>query len=317
MGPAGDRDASGTGNLTTPGAALLELAGSSERELILCAPFAKQAVVEEVLSVVPDHIEPVLITRWRPDEVAAGVSDTQVLQVLRARGGTVYLHDRLHAKYYRNENRVLIGSANLTATALGWAALPNIELLVQSDIAAANALEANLLGSGVVATDEIAAEVDELARVLGRPPVADSPRVDIVHLPVGVWIPSLRIPADLFAAYSRGPTALTSHSAAAAASDLAVLDMPLGLERSQFERLVAHRLLNHPIFRRIDEFLVTPRRFGEVRALVGDVVGVDRDQADESWQTIMRWMLEFLPHRYAHSVIRHSEIVARRDSGRN
>ncbi|TGB44641.1 hypothetical protein [Mycolicibacterium peregrinum] len=264
-----------------------------------------------MLSVVPAGIEPVLITRWRPDEVAAGVSDTQVLPVLRARGGTVYLHDRLHAKYYRNEHRVLIGSANLTATALGWAALPNIELLVESDMAAAKALEAELLGSGVVATDEIAANVDELARLLG-PPV-NSPRVDIAHRPVGMWMPSLRLPADLFAAYSRGPATLTSHSAAAASSDLAVLDMPLGLERSQFERLVAHRLLHHPIFQQIDEFLAVPRRFGEVRELIGDVVGMDRHQADESWQTIMRWMLEFLPHRYKHSVNRHSEIVARRD----
>src|ERR1700758_8643 len=102
------------------GDALMDLAASSRCEFVMCAPFAKQAVVSRVMSVVPNDVEVALYTRWRPEEVAAGVSDTQGLPILRSRGGVVYLHDRLHAKFYRNESQVLLGSANLTATALGW-----------------------------------------------------------------------------------------------------------------------------------------------------------------------------------------------------
>lgn len=315
MGATGGRDAPGSGRLTSLGTALLELAATTRRELVLCAPFAKETVLAEVMSAVPDGVRVVLITRWRPDEVAVGVSDTQVLSVLAAHGGCVYLHDRLHAKYYRNENRVLVGSANLTATALGWAPLPNLELLVNSNIETVRDLEEKLLADSILATAEIAVEVDEIARLLGRP--ADPQRVEVVHRPVDVWLPSLRLPSDLFTAYSRGPEALTSYSAGAAASDLAALDIPRGLERSEFERLVGHRLMSHLIIRRIDQFLAAPRRFGEVRDLIGDVMEVGRDRADESWQTIMRWMLEFLPQRYSHSVIRHSEIVVRREADRS
>src|SRR5690348_14297285 len=90
--------------MTELGDVLMELAASSREEFVMCAPFAKEAVVERVMSAVPVDVRVVLYTRWRPEEVAAGVSDTQVLQVLRSRGGPVYLHNRLHAKFYRNEN---------------------------------------------------------------------------------------------------------------------------------------------------------------------------------------------------------------------
>jgi len=298
--------------LTTPGIALMQLASSCRRELILCAPFAKEAVLAQLLSAVRDDVRPVLITRWRPDEVAAGVSDTRVLQVLRAHGGTVYLHDRLHAKYYRHESEVLLGSANLTATALGWSAVPNLELLVPSVASEIERLEAELLAESVVATDELAAEVDEIAKLLA--PRTDLPRVDITHQHVtAAWVPALRLPADLFVAYRRGAAALTARSAAAAAADLAVLDLPPGLDRQQFDRLVGHRLLSYDVIRTVDRFVLEPRRFGEVRRLIGDLLELGRYEADESWQTVMRWMLEFLPARYSHTQGRHSEIFARRE----
>ncbi len=294
-----------------PGVALMQLSSACRRELVLCAPFAKEAVLVQLLSVVRDDVRPVLITRWRPDEVAAGVSDTGVLQVLRAHGGTVYLHDRLHAKYYRSESQVLVGSANLTATALGWSAVPNLELLVPSVAAEVENLETSLLSDGVVATDELATEVDEIAKLLA--PRTEMPRIDITHQQVAAWVPSLRLPEDLFVAYRRGATALTSRSAAAAAADLAVLDLPHGLDRQQFERLVGHRLLSYGVIRAVDHFVLEPRRFGEVRRLIGDLLELGRYEADESWQTVMRWMLEFLPARYSHTQNRHSEIFARRE----
>lgn len=290
----------------------MELASASRRELVLCAPFVKRSVVSQLLSVVGRDVRLVLVTRWRPDEVAAGVSDTTVLDLLRSRGGTVYLHDRLHAKYYRNENSVLLGSANLTATALGWAIAPNLELLVETTIDHVDWLESELMGVGVVATDEIAAEVNELASLLS--PEREPIEIDVTYSHHQIWVPSLRLPADLFTAYSRGPHALTTRSANAAMTDLAALDLPVGLRRDQFDRLVGHRLLGHVLFRVVDDFVNEPRRFGEVRALIASHLNLDREAADESWQTIMRWMLEFLPTRYSRSQERYSEILVRRAS---
>lgn len=295
--------------MTVLGSALLDLAHESHREFVMCSPFAKQREVSKVLSVVPVGVRITLFTRWRPDEVAAGVSDTEVLSVIHARGGVVCLHDRLHAKFYRNESRALLGSANLTGAALGWSANPNLELLVESDDRAIYDIERRLVAESTLATDEIAEEIEELAALL--PARVDLPDSFASSGASDKWIPTLRMPSDLFTAYRVGAAALTSTSAAAAGVDLAVLDLPVGLEQAQFTALVGHRLRYQPIFKAIDEFLGEPRRFGEVRELISKLTGLDRDQAEAAWQTTMRWMLEFLPRRYSRQVFRHSEILSR------
>lgn len=289
------------------GGALLKLAADARQDFVMCAPFAKEAVVSKVVAAVPGGVRILLFTRWRPDEVAAGVSDTEVLQVIRSRGGVVYLHDRLHAKFYRNERRALIGSANLTATALGWMHQPNLELLVTSDDNQIGSLERTLIASSVVATDQIAQEIEEIA---GQLPTLTTIEAVDEEANDAIWIPALRMPSDLFKAYKDGAGSLASRSASAATVDLRALELPTGLTRVQFDLLVANRLLRQPIFTHIDEFLDESKRFGEMRDLVSRVAGLDRDQADESWQTIVRWMLEFLPKRYMHNTYRHSEVVS-------
>ena len=295
--------------MTILGAALVGLAKESCREFVMCAPFAKQREISKVLSAVPAGVRIHLFTRWRPDEVAAGVSDTEVLSVIHARGGAVYLHDRLHAKFYRNENRALLGSANLTGAALGWSPNPNIELLVESDDRAILDVERRLAAESIAATDEIAREIEELAALL--PARVELPDSFVSARSPDDWVPSLRMPSDLFKAYRVGAAALTSTSAAAAGVDLAVLDLPVGLAQAQFTALVGHRLLCQPIVKAVDEFLSEPRRFGEVRELISKLTGFDRDQAEFAWQTTMRWMLEFLPQRYSRQVFRHSEVLCR------
>ncbi|OBI07333.1 hypothetical protein A5715_17880 [Mycolicibacter heraklionensis] len=294
--------------MTDLGNAILGIADAARREFVMCAPFAKVGVVERVLAAVPDGIQIALYTRWRPDEVAAGVSDTEVLPAVQARAGRVYLHDRLHAKYYRNEETALLGSANLTATALGWVPSPNLELLVEASRNAVERLEHQLALESRPATNEIACEVERIAELLPR----------CAPLPLGIdakqgaaveWVPRLRMPSDLFVAYSVGAEKLSSASAAAAAGDLESLDLPPGLMLHQFEVLVAHRLLAQPFFARLDSFLTGPRRFGEVRDMIGRTMACDRNNAEEIWQTAMRWMLEFLPGRYSYTVHRHTEMV--------
>lgn len=294
--------------MKTPGASLLGLAAASQREFVMCAPFAKATVVAEVVSAVPAGVRIVLFTRWRPDEVAAGVSDTEVLAVVRERRGVVYLHDRLHAKYYRNEGSALIGSANLTATALGWTHRPNLELLVASSDNDIDLMERELTANGIVATDEIAQEVDAIAELL--PAGIKIIETSIQSTDSAYWIPQLRMPSDLFAAYECGTNSLASRSADAAAADLSALDLPPGLSQGQFDALVGHRLRSQPLMAQIDDFLGTPRRFGEMRELLSRVTGCDRDHAEQSWQTMLRWMLQFLPQRYSLNTFRHSEVVS-------
>ncbi|OBK22395.1 hypothetical protein A5635_21840 [Mycobacterium asiaticum] len=263
------------------------------------------------MSAVPEGVDVALFTRWRPEEVAAGISDTGVLKVLHDRGGAVYLHDRLHAKFYRSESAVLLGSANLTATALGWSFSPNIELLVESTRDRIVEVENYLSAQSTEATAEMAREVDEIAKLLPEAPTAPEHAGQAAE-PSAIWVPHLRMPSDLFAAYSKGLESMTSRSASAAAIDLVALDLPVSLSKRQFQAVVGHRMSHQVLFQKLDQFLDRPRRFGEVRDEIGRLTGYSREQADDAWQTTMRWMLEFLPYRYVRDVRRHSEIFSRR-----
>lgn len=302
-------------NDVSPGERLLALCASATEDLLLCAPFAKTAVLERLLASTPKGVDIELITRWRPEEIAAGVSDTGVFEAVQARGGRVYLHDRLHAKFYVSSGRVLLGSANLTATALGWATRPNLELLVggsRSDVAD---LEEQLRRESIVATRELALLAETAAASLPQriTELWGEAQGDDSEPPVDLWFPSLRQPTDLYLAYSAGTERLASASADAASRDLLALDLPAGLEKFQFYQIVGHRLVNETVVRDVDEFLSLPRRFGEVREYIESRERLTRPEAEYAWQTLMRWLLEFLPHRYDRRVGRWSEVLSRND----
>jgi hypothetical protein len=297
---------------------LLGVVAEARREVVLCAPFAKTGVIARVLTSMDASASLKVITRWRPEEVAAGVSDTGILALVEQRGGSVLLCDRLHAKYVRSDDRVLIGSANLTATALGWTSAPNLELLVEvlSDTPEVLELEQVLGREAIPATAELAHEVARAAALLPQTQpeletVAESDRV----ASAATWYPRLREPGDLFLAYSTGADRLSRASAAAATHDLAALQLPAGLQQPAFLALVESRLLQSPVVQALDDVLLEPRRFGFVRDTLAERLDLARDEADFAWQTLMRWLLEFLPQRYERRVTNWSEVVVRRGDG--
>ena len=297
---------------------LLDACRTASANLTLCAPFVKSAVLQRVLDATAAEVTVELFTRWRPEEVAAGVSDTGVLMLTEERGGKVMLCNRLHAKYVRFDDRTLIGSANLTATALGWAQSPNLEVLMEvpSDAPQVIELEKRLRRESIRATSDLAAEVERVAALLPRPsiPPPDEVAAATERTTTGMWCPKLREPSDLYVAYSAGPKRLSSTSAAAAAEDLAELDLPVGLGREEFNALVANRLLQAPLVRELDALLAESQRFGAVRDRLMQLLRLDREAADHAWQTTMRWLIEFLPDRYERRVANWSEIFVLRDT---
>ena len=87
------------------------------REAVLVAPFIKRGALGRLLAKLPDGVRLLCVTRWRPEEIAAGVSDPDIWLDLQQRAGaTLRLCPSLHAKYYRVDEACLLGSANLTDT---------------------------------------------------------------------------------------------------------------------------------------------------------------------------------------------------------
>ena len=296
----------------------------AEREVVLAAPFTKAAAVEGVLQHVPPGVAVKCITRWHPQEIATGVSDPEVFHLLSKHpGAAMLLWPSLHAKYYRADGRCLVGSANLTAKALGWTHPSNIELLIEAPathprlvafeqraVAEAQPATAELHALAVAAAERIRQERDWLDQTVeGQDDILLSDGAVEEH--TSSWLPSLRHPSDLYRAYSGLLDDLTSASRIAALRDLAVLDPPTGLSAETFPVVIAALLLQMPVIARIDAFVATSQRFGAVRDLIASEKGIGKREASTTWQTTMRWLLYFFPGRYLRSVPAHSEVFIR------
>ncbi len=308
-----------------PGEQLERLCSEGRQEILLVAPFIKAATLARLLDQIRSDVVVNCVTRWRPEEIAAGVSDLDTWPLLRDRpNSTLWLRGNLHAKYYRADARCLVGSANLTGAALGWSAQPNLELLVDLPAHAPQCVdfERELWLSAITVDDDLhALMADAVAAIQVDLPsliIAEARETYVVSLPAqatqpGTWTPSLRHPEDLFLAYSGRSDELSSASAENARADLLALNVSLGLSKIAFTRSVGALLLQHPIVRHIDIFLNRPQRFGAVRDELGRLPCANSPDFDPTlaWQTLMRWLFYFLPARYTRLPSRHSEVVGR------
>lgn len=300
----------------------------AESEVLLVAPFIKHAGLEKLLAVTPDRVSVRCVTRWHPQEIAAGASDLEVWPILKNRSNSaLWLRQNLHAKFYRFDDQCLIGSANITLSALGWKNPPNLELLVSCSAQHAGVLafENDLFADAVLVNDAMyertAAAVECLPKV---PEATFSTEISTMILvaeenaaysPVfhhNAWIPQLRHPEDLYKAYVGAWDRLSRISRKAAATDLEALMIPAGLDRNAFEAQVGAMLLQQPIVQDIDQLTITPQRFGAVKALLASRYENDPDfDPGQVWQSLMRWLLHFLPDRYGVSVPNYSEVFYR------
>lgn len=291
------------------GERLVQLARSGSHEVALIAPFIKRDSLARVLdNVSPDGPRLTCVTRWRPEEIVAGLSDPEIWPLLSGRGARLLLRDDLHAKAFIVDERCLIGSANLTGAALGWSDSPNLELLIEIPRSTAEiaALEAAIDEQSVEVDDQLFQEMLEAVAAFAALRGGRSPDAPIEGGAPADWLPLLRSPESLFEVYRGETSDLTTATKETAEADLAMLRIPAGLDRSTFNRTVAVRLLQVPMIAGVDKLVMRPRRFGEVREYLARH-GRERHRDWESaWQTLMRWLRHFMPDRYVLSVCRTS-----------
>ena len=312
-----------------PGNQLEELCSQAHDEVILVAPFIKASALARLLSAIPEVATLQCVTRWRPEEIVAGVSDLEVWLLLeKLPHASLWLRPDLHAKYYRADHSCLIGSANITATALGWMSQPNLELLVP--VSALNSqlvdFEKNLFAGSIQVEQSVFEQMKQTVHLFkeqypqnfSSDSSNESNSEDILLQAIAndAWLPTLRNPEDLYLAYCGRLEELSSASRQAALLDLRSLSIPAKLPKPVFQSYVGSLLLQMPVIHRVDSFAETPQRFGAMTSLLSSLPcsqSPDFD-ADRAWQTLMRWLRYFLPNRYTLSVPNHSEVFGKIES---
>lgn len=287
---------------------LLTLAQATHHELLIVAPYIKAAALQRVLEACPSGVDIKVVTRWRLEEIASGVSDLEVWPLLKERKAELWLHPSLHAKYYRSDDRIMVGSANLTAAGLGWRPDSNLEVLIEVTMLQEKlvSFQPALWASASKVNDALHQSYLDALSLFDPPPKLSPPLSPVVNF--YDWRPQLRFPGDLFKLYAGQLDHLTNASKEAGTIDLRSLNPPALLDEKRFNAWIGLQLQLHPEMKAIDKAADAPRRFGEMRALLRERHAEDPTRA---WQTWVRWIDHFLPGRYLNNEANYSEIFQR------
>lgn len=278
---------------------LLEHLSRAKETVLLCAPFIKAGVAKRLLAAIHPGVRVEIVTRWHAEEVAAGVSDLAVFELAAEREGTTLrLLDNLHAKLFLSDDKLLAGSANLTAKALGWCADPNLELLVgiDADQDAVRQCLAGLAAARTATADERDA-IQALSETLHRPPMPESQAGDEVLS--GLWLPMLAAPERLFAAYTQSARErLTSSALKAADHDLSALAIPAGLKEAAFRAEVAERFAAMPAIGAILTAAASDLTDASAVDMVQSLAPESGMPAAARWQIVREWLTYFMRDKY-------------------
>ena len=287
----------------TQGARIRALFEDTAVEFMLIAPFIKVDALRSLLEIIPAEPHLRCVTRWLPRDIAAGVSDPEILDLLERRGNfSLSLVDELHAKIYIAGNRCLAGSANITLAGLGERGDGgNIEVLVETtvdDPGIAATLDAVAL-SERPATRSMARTARRLAEIVLSEGGQDVP-----------WFPRSRRPEHAFRIYTQQPGRLDKAADHVLLADLARSNLPVGLEKDEFRDAVRSMLAAIPHAETLleateDSTLTRADASSWLERIAGEEF-----TARELWIAFVHWMAYFHPDRVMKQEI--TEIALRR-----
>ena len=292
--------------ISSQGGRIRALFEGAVKGAIVIAPFIKVDALRSLLDVIPSDLHFRCVTRWLPREVAAGVSDPEVLDILEDRGNfSLSLVDRLHAKLYIAGDRCLAGSANVTLAGLGEGDDRNIEVLVETTIAdpgiAATLEEISL--SERPATKIMAEAARRLADSL---PTSTTSAVDLqAH-----WFPRSRRSEQAYRFYTESPSGYTGAADRTLLADLASSNLQPGLKQNEFRVAIRSLLAAIPIagglLEATDDTTLTRT---DAHSFLETIAG-DEFSTNDLWLAFVNWMAFFFSDQVITQEI--AEIALRR-----
>ena len=289
--------------MTALGEEVLAFFESAQHDAIIVAPFIRTGALERLFMHIPSGTQTRVVTRWRPVDLLAGVADLGVYDAAVARGADVFLRNDLHAKFFAADERCLVGSANVTDTALGWRSPENLELLVALPRSNPEVVrfEERLFGHAVRATVAVR---DRLAAFLDNYQASQVPfgalTLDTEGQLQTDWIPRLRNPEELFSVYN-GSTDIGRGALRAMREDLRQLGIAPGMTEGIFREWVAAAISQTPLIQMVGQHI---DQKGEVTE--SDVAAFLREFNIDSkmfrprvvLENLERWLTLFLPEQY-------------------
>jgi hypothetical protein len=282
---------------------LLETASS---EVILVSPFINYSLFKQCLESVPTGVPLTLITTWRLEDLVSGFNDLGIKTLLETReNSTLKLLWNLHAKYYRIDSTVLVGSGNLTHRGLNAGGVGNSEVMLRVDqnFAGMGKYEQHLVDQSVFPDEEYFQELLKKIEALKLQRAEESrvPQVSPIVQLNDKWKPYCEMPNLLFGVYEKDTRAIDQQMIALAKSDLLYIDAAEGMNRDGFNLHVRNVLAQSALFAEVISKLrssggiTSEEGYRIVKAIFPEI---SKDDALQIWSATQRWLRFFYPEQF-------------------
>ena len=274
----------------------------AEKEVIIIAPFIRSSALAKLLDSVRRSVEILIVTRWRPSDILAGASDLEVFDLCDAKSIPLFLRYDLHAKLFIADDRCLIGSANVTNTALGWHTPANLELLTLVDRLSSEiqTFFDDLMSGSIEATRDHQLQLQELVEKLRSQTPSILPQDMDDGVPLAFisknWIPYIMNPDELYAVYLKGDDADVSRTMLPSMlEELSRFRVPPGMDESTFQSWIGSLILQTPLIIRVLDHINLHGNIGEA-ALNTILKELDIHVGSRSTQNILRCLQRWLSY---------------------
>lgn len=277
---------------TQPGDLLRYYCANAHR-LIIVAPYIKEDALSIVLASLDPSASLICVTRWSLHDFVAGVSDVRCRAIVKEFGGSFRLHPFLHAKYYRIDDVVLVGSANLTSSAMGWSVQPNLEILCHaSDDFDYDGFQRALFQDAREVSDEEFRYWETVNHIAIRDAGASTDG----QMQLRTWKPRTRDPRNLILAYHNRAIEIASFDEQQAAlDDLGVLRIPLNLSDREVHTWVSACLLSSPFVNSVVQLRSTAMDEPSYRRVLADQYTLSVTEARRLVESVESWLSFFIP----------------------
>ena len=256
----------------------------------IAAPYIKAGNLIGLLQDIGPQAAVQCITRWTPQDIRAAASDINCRTIVVDYGGSFRLHNRLHAKFYRFDEQILIGSANLTASGMSTNHPGNVEVLCSPD----SSFDSVSFEQSLVRDSREVSDTEFL--MWQKCPVDAMPKLEDMPAPsgspAGNWRPMTRFPEYLWLAYTQQYGDINPDEQLDQAHlDIQSLRIPPRFTRTEFDNWISACLAVSP-------FVDTVKKLAGIddRTAWREIAGqwqITTAEAERSLTTTQMWLAHF------------------------
>ena len=273
----------------------------AQNDVLIVAPFIRTEALAKLINYIGNNVATKIVTRWRPSDLIAGASDLGVFDLAQKRQIPLFLRNDLHAKLFGADHRCLVGSANVTATGLGFRVPANFELLVELPRTSSEIVdfEKTLFNGAIQATKELQNQLQILIDVLDKSDTVTSKITDQESTTAVLyphWVPQTMNPEELYSVYLDDVSKL-SRTTKIMKQELQPFGLPSGLTIEDFKAWIASSISQTPLVNIVDKHIKEYGAINETdlqKVLV--MIGVDTKKysSHNVLQVLERWLTYFL-----------------------